>query len=119
MGGISCASTLFTRTVALNRLLFVASSTSPTESASETPNHAAGSACAPTSGGKLSPVSEPSPRTRTVNSIGSPTETTLRDASTAMEKPRPMALTKLSGRPLWGRARTVKRRASSSARKTR
>ena len=119
MDGISRASMLFTRTVALKRLLFVASSTSPTASASETPNQDVGSACGPARGGRLSPVKAPSPRTRTVSSIGSPTETTLREASTLMENPRPMAFTKLSGRPLWGRARTVTRRASPSARKMR
>ena len=116
MGGISCTSALFTRTVTVNRLLLAASSTTPATAPSGTPKCAAGSASGLPSGGRLSPARAPSPRTVTVSSMGSPAATTVRLACTSMANPSPMAFTNVSGLPAWGSGRTTSRRRSPSAR---
>ena len=107
MAGISRTSALFTRTVTANRLPRRSSSSTPAGLSSGTVKCVGGSAPGPESGGRLTPVSGPSPRTRMVSSSGSPAETTVRLASVSMAKPLPMAPAKDAGRFACGSGRTT------------
>ena len=82
MGGISRAAAFVTRTVTAKILVFVSASSRPVTLPSGTLKCSGGSPPAPSRGGRLSPASGASPRTRRVSSMGSPSATTVRLART-------------------------------------
>ena len=76
-------SALFTRTVTVNSFELVSSSISPATLPSGTVKWVAGNPPGPPNGGRLKPVSDPSPRRRMLSSTGSPSDTTVRLARTS------------------------------------